>query len=58
MAGPHCHKHAFTTGWEHAGCGDAAAGNIGFMLLNAQHRQLDYALLLVGDQQRYLLAYN
>ncbi|NIH11356.1 MAG: YgdB family protein [Serratia symbiotica] len=31
---------------------------MGFMLLNAQHRQLDHALLLAGDQQRYLLAYN
>lgn len=28
------------------------------MLLNAQHRQLDQALLLASDQRRYLLAYN
>jgi len=31
---------------------------MGLMLLNAQHRQLDHALLLASDQQRYLLAYN
>lgn len=31
---------------------------LGLMLLNAQHRQLDNALLLAADQQRYLQAYN
>ncbi|WP_346826051.1 YgdB family protein [Serratia inhibens] len=31
---------------------------MGLMLLNAQHRQLDSALLLAADQQRYLKAYN
>lgn len=31
---------------------------MGLMLLNAQHRQLDSALLLAADQQRYLQAYN
>jgi hypothetical protein len=31
---------------------------IGLMLLNAQKRQLDSALLLAVDQQRYLRAYN
>lgn len=31
---------------------------LGLMLLNAQHRQLDNALLLASDQQRYLQAYN
>jgi len=31
---------------------------MGLMLLNAQHRQLDSALLLASDQQRYLQAYN
>ncbi|CAI2790265.1 Protein of uncharacterised function (DUF2509) [Serratia ficaria] len=31
---------------------------MGLMLLNAQHRQLDQALLLASDQRRYLLAYN
>lgn len=31
---------------------------IRLMLLNAQHRQLDHALLLADGQQRYLLAYN
>jgi hypothetical protein len=31
---------------------------MGLMLLNAQQRQLDNALLLAVDQQRYLRAYN
>ncbi|MHA7845573.1 YgdB family protein [Serratia sp. D1N4] len=31
---------------------------MGLMLLNAQQRQLDSALLLAVDQQRYLRAYN
>ena len=31
---------------------------MGLMLLNAQHRQLDSALLLAADEKRYLLAYN
>lgn len=31
---------------------------LGLTLLNAQHRQLDNALLLAVDQQRYLQAYN
>lgn len=31
---------------------------MGLILLNAQQCQLDHALLLAGDQQRYLLAYN
>lgn len=31
---------------------------LGLMLLNAQYRQLDNALLLAADQQRYLQAYN
>ncbi|MGO2158056.1 MAG: YgdB family protein [Serratia proteamaculans] len=31
---------------------------MGLMLLNAQHRQLDSALLLAADEKRYLQAYN
>ncbi|MCS3407353.1 YgdB family protein [Serratia sp. AKBS12] len=31
---------------------------MGLMLLTAQQRQLDNALLLAADQQRYLVAYN
>lgn len=31
---------------------------MGLMLLNAQHRQLDSALLLATDEKRYLRAYN
>lgn len=31
---------------------------VGLMMLTAQHRQLDSALLLAADQQRYLRAYN
>ncbi len=31
---------------------------MGLMLLNAQHRQLDSALLVAADEQRYLQAYN
>lgn len=31
---------------------------MGLMLLNAQQRQLNSALLLASDQQRYLQAYN
>lgn len=54
---PHCHERAFTAG------GSTLAAVmlllvIRLMLLNAQHRQLDHALLLAGGQQRYLLAYN
>ncbi|MGO4745758.1 YgdB family protein [Serratia quinivorans] len=31
---------------------------MGLMLLNAQHRQLDNALLLAADEKRYLQAYQ
>jgi hypothetical protein len=31
---------------------------MGLMLLNAQHRQLDSALLLAADEKQYLQAYN
>ncbi|CAI0957555.1 YgdB family protein [Serratia grimesii] len=31
---------------------------LGLMLLNAQHRQLDSALLLSADEKHYLQAYN